>query len=125
MDYLAAIASLASVGLGIAVAILGIRNGGLRADARHADTLRKAAEGSLHKVADEFDDYRDRAESKEARLVAELEHYENHALDGIENEPNREVRIRRRRDWVRSLLSQTSTTTGDNSDSGMRDDSAS
>ena len=113
LAWLAIAGGVASAGLGIAVALLGIRNGGLKADARHADTLRKAAEAALKVNTTNFDDYRMRAESKEASLVAQLEHYENHELDAIEEEPNRVVRIERRRSWVAGVLSEASNLASD------------
>ena len=122
MEWLAIIGGLAAGGLGIAVALLGIRNGALKADAREADGLRKAAEAALKVGTKAFDDYRLRAEANEARLVAELENYENHELDAIEAEPSRPRRIKRRRDWVRSVLSKASAATSDDDSDGVRED---
>jgi len=97
LAWAAAVAGLSTVGLSITVVIFAIRNSGLAIDAHRADMLRKAAEAALKVGTKEFDDYRDRAEAKEARLVAELERYENQELDAIEAEPNRPRRIERRR----------------------------
>ena len=124
IEVLAAVAGLASAGLGITVAIMGIRNGGLKADAREADQDRKAAEAALMVAAKEFDDYRLRAESKEALLVKELEHYENQELAAIEAEPDQVVRIRRRRRLVGGVLSEAFTPAGDDSDPGVPEDSS-
>ena len=125
MEWLALLGGLTSAALGVTVALLGIRNGGLKADARHADTLRKAAEAALKVGTKEFDDYRLRAESIQAKLVSELEHYENQELDAIEAEPDRPRRIERRRNWVRSVLSQASPPTGGDGEDGVREDTTS
>jgi hypothetical protein len=125
VEWLALLGGLTSAALGVTVALLGIRNGGLKADARHADTLRKAAEAALKVGTTEFDDYRKRAELREANLVAELEHYENEELDAIEAEPDRPRRIERRRNWVRSVLSKASSPTSDDSEDGVREEGTS
>ena len=122
MQLLAILGGAGTAGFALAALIFVVRNKGLALDARQADTLRKAAEAALKVGTKEFDDYRDRAEAKEARLVAELERYENQELDGIEKEPDRKVRIRRRRDWVRGVLSKASSPTGDDSGGRVSED---
>lgn len=122
MQWLAALGGFASAGFGIVALIFVIRNKGLALDAKSADTLRRAAEETAKTVTADFNEYRDRAEAKEARLVAELEHYENHELDDIEAEPNRPRRIERRRNWVRAVLSKASNPAGDDGDRGVSED---
>lgn len=122
MSILEILGGLGTLGFATTTVVFVIRNKGLAIDRNDADTARKVAEAALKVGTKEFDDYRDRAEAKEARLVAELERYESQELDGIEKEPDRKVRIRRRRDWVRGVLSKASSPTGDDSDRGVRED---
>lgn len=106
--------------LAAVVAFLGIRNGGLKADVRESDTKRRLAEEDLENVAAELRDVKIRAEAKIAALVDELKEYEEHELDGIEKEPDRDIRIKRRRSWVSRVLSKTSDPTGGDDDVWVR-----
>ena len=125
MNYLAALGGLTTVGLALAVWALRVRMDGLRGNLRAAYSERNAAEAALKIGTKEFDDYRMRAEAMQAKLVSELERYENEELDAIESEPDRPRRIERRRNWVRSVLSKASPPTGDDSEDGVREESSS
>ncbi len=125
MNVLAALGGIISAGLGITVAILGIRNGGLKADAREADSMRKDAEAALKATSRGFDEYRIRAEAIEEELSEELDHYENQKIAAIKDEPDQAVRIKRRRRLVDSVLSQAFTPRGDDSESGVPEESSS
>lgn len=123
---------MSAVGLAITVAILGVRNGGLKADAkesevdaREADSLRKTAETSLKVTSREFDEYRIRAEAIEEELSEELDRYENQEIAAIRDEPDQAVRVKRRRRMVGSVLSQAFTPTSDDSESGVPEESSS
>lgn len=122
MAYLAIAGSMSAAGMGMMLAIYAVRNSGLKAEAKEDRLLRVAAEVNLEMSAAEFNAYRARAEVKEARLVAELEHYESQELDNIESEPDRPKRIKRRRDWVRDILSRAQSPSGDNGSDGVRQD---
>ena len=106
MSYLAAFGGLTSVGLLAGLVIMKLRMDGLYAEARLSRKNRLVAVAAMEATATEYKKFRDRSEAKEATLLLKLEHYENHELDAIEKEPNRDVRIRRRRDWISSVLSE-------------------
>ena len=122
MEFLAALGGFTTAAGIITALVFAIRNKGLALDAKEADLARQVAETALKVGKREFDNYRLRAEAKEAQLVTELERYENEELDGIEKEPNRAVRIRRRRDWVRGVLSKATNPTGNDSGRRVRED---
>lgn len=120
LAWFAAAGGVSSVGLGLIVWIMKIRLDGLHDDAKRLTTARKVAEAALKVAVRDFDEYRARAESKEAQLISELERYENQELDGIEKEPDRTVRIARRRQWVAGVLSQASNPTSNDGSGGVR-----
>ncbi len=122
MEFLAALGGFTTAAGIITALVFAIRNKGLALDAKEADLARQVAETALKVGTREFENYRLRAEAKEAQLVTELERYENEELDGIEKEPNRAVRIRRRRDWVRGVLSKATNPTGNDSGRRVRED---
>ena len=122
MNILAIIGGAGSIGFAITAVVLAIRNGGLKVDANTADTLRKAAEKLATKTTKNFDAYRKRSEEMVAGLVKELENYENEELDAIEEEPDRDRRIARRRSWVRGVLSKAPSPTSDDSGDGVREE---
>ncbi len=113
MDVLAAIGGVSTLAMAIVAWALWQRSKGLKSEIESEQILRVIAEDKLTDATKEFDDYRSRAKAKETSLVLQLEHYENHELDAIEEEPNRNVRIARRRSWVASVLSQASATSDD------------
>lgn len=116
LAWLATAGGVSTLGLGIVVWALKLRLGGLHSENKRLILDRKTAEAALKVATTEFDQYRGRAEAKEASLILELERYENQELDGIEKEPDRAVRIARRRQWVASVLSKASpNTSGDGS----------
>lgn len=123
-SYLAIAGGMSAAGMGMMLAIYAVRNSGLKAEAKEDRLLRVAAEVNLEMSTAQFNAYRARAEVKEARLVAELEHYENQELDNIETEPDRPKRIKRRRDWVRDILSRAKSPSGDNDSRGVRKETA-
>ena len=105
-SYFAIAGWMSAAGMGMMLAIYAVRNSGLKAEVKEAKLLRVAAEVSLEMTSGQFDSYRARAEAKEARLVEELENYENHELEDIKAEPDSAKRVKRRRDWVRDVLSK-------------------
>ncbi len=119
MEYLSIGGWVSAVGLAVTLAIFGIRNGGLKADAQEADQARKKAESDLKKTSGDFDEYRARAEQIEEELSAELEQYENAEIAAIKAEPDQAVRVKRRRRLVGSVLSKAFNPTGDDSEPGM------
>lgn len=104
--WIATAGGITSAGMAIVVAILALRNSGLRLDVRRTETLQRAAEAALKLSGRELSEYKQRSESAMAVLVDRLEYYERHELDAIEEEPDRDRRIQRRRDWVRDILSR-------------------
>lgn len=123
MSVLEVIGAIGSVGFGTTAIVLALRNGGLRSEITRADSLREKAENDLKATTAEYDTYRERAEQQLHLLQEELEHFENHELDAIEEEPDRTKRIERRRSWVRSLLSKAPSSPRDDGEAGMREDS--
>lgn len=115
LGYIATSGGLLSVGLGVVVWALRLRLDGMRDDLKAANAHRRSAEDILVINSREFTDYRSRAEEKEAFLVKELHHFRKEELDGIEKEPDRDVRIRRRRAWVGSMLRITAPADDNNS----------
>ncbi len=121
-SYFAIAGWMSAAGMGMMLAIYAVRNSGLKAEAKEDRLLRVATEVKLEELSGNFNAYRARAEVKEARLVEELEHYENQELDNIDAEPDRPKRIKRRRDWVRDILSKAKSPSGDNGSDGVRQD---
>jgi len=123
MEAILAIVGMAgTLGLGITSVVLAIRCGGLKVDANKADTLRKTAEDKLKDVSKKADAYRKATEEQLALLQKELEYFEDHELDAIEAEPDRDKRIARRRGWVRGVLSKAPSPASDDSGNGVRED---
>lgn len=122
IDIVAVIGSAGTVGLAIACVVFAVRNGGLRAELVRADMLRKTAEGALKDSEKEFTEYRERTEQQLKDLNDELERFENHELDAIEEEPNRVRRIERRRSWVLGVLSKTRASANSEDPEGVRED---
>jgi hypothetical protein len=106
LGYAAITGGLFSVGLGVTVWILRLRMKGLNLEVEIANGQRDKIGAALEANAANFTEYRVRTQKEKAMLVAELEHYENRELDAIEEEPDRKVRIRRRRSWVAGVLSK-------------------
>lgn len=125
MGYLAAFGGVASLALALVVWALKIRINGLHGSIRAAKNDAAVAAAALKVGNSEFADYRLRAEAKEATLIEELRRFEERELDAIEEEPDRDTRIRRRREWVRGVLSQAPTSTGDNGQDRVPKDPAS
>lgn len=113
---------LVSVGLGVVVWAMRLRMKGLKDDLNVSEARRGAVEDILIVNSQNFTDYRARAEEKEALLTRELHHFRKEELDAIEEEPDRDVRIRRRRSWVSSMLRISSPSSGDDGDPGVRDE---
>lgn len=122
MEFLAALGGIVSAGLGITIAVMGLRMSRLKTDAASADKARKVAEASLKVNTTKFDDYRSRAEATKAELVAELERFQKERLDGIEKEPDRSTRIRLRHSWISGVLSKASNLAGDDGGDGMHEE---
>ena len=108
LSWLATTGGVASFALGLTVWVMKLRIDGLHLEVKGLVRSKKTAEAALKVATTEFDQYRGRAEAKEASLLQELERYENQELDGIEAEPDRAVRIARRRQWVSGVLSKAS-----------------
>ena len=124
LGYIAAMGGLISVGLVVAVWAMKLRLSGVKWELKASGARRVAVEDLLVSSTRNFTDYRARAEEKEAHLTRELHHFRKEELDGIEKEPDRDVRIRRRRSWVSSMLRISSPSASDDGGPGMREDTA-
>lgn len=94
------------LGLAITSIVLAIRNGGLKADARDADTKREIAEENLKNNEAKHLDYKKRAQKQIADLMEEIDELEDQESAAIAAIKDPRVRRARRRARVLRLLSE-------------------
>lgn len=123
-NILAIIGGVGSIGFALTCVVLAIRNGGLKADAKDADTKRKIAEKTLIEKTAEYKDFKQRAQKQIVDLMEEIDELEDQETRVIASIKDPDTRRARRKSRVLRLLSEASNIEGGNDKRRVSDKSS-